>query len=96
MNEVEFRGWLEESGKNRRVIGDTISRMKKLQRELGINLDDEFKKDKCETIMNALTVNKGDNDIMKKYGDVNLPIGKFTLGTYRYSLKSFIAYKESR
>ena len=78
------------------MIGDTVSRMKTLQRELGVNLDDEFKKDKCETIMNALTVNKGDNDIMKKYGDVNLPIGKFTLGTYRYSLKSFIAYKESR
>ena len=96
MNEVEFRGWLEESGKNRRVIGDTISRMRTLQRELGINLDDEFKKDKCETIMNALTVNKGDNDTMKKYGGANLPIGKFTLGTYRYSLKSYIAYKESR
>ena len=96
MNEVEFRGWLEESGKNKRVISDSISRMRTLQRELGVNLDDEFKKDKCETIMNALTINKGDNDIMKRYGDVSLPIGKFTLGTYRYSLKSYIAYKESK
>ena len=96
MNEVEFRGWLEESGKNKRVISDSVSRMRTLQRELGVNLDDEFEKDKCETIMNALTINKGDNDIMKKYGDVSLPIGKFTLGTYRYSLKSYIAYKESK
>lgn len=96
MNEIEFRGWLEESGKNKRVISDSVSRMRTLQRELGINLDEEFKKDKCETIMNALTIDKGENDIMRAFGKVNLPIGKFTLGAYRYSLKNYIAYKSSK
>ena len=95
MNENEFRGWLESSGKNKRVIGDSVSRMRTLQRELGVNLENEYKKDKCETIMRALTIDKGDNYIMKKYGEVNLPIGKFTLGAYRYSLKNYINYKNS-
>ena len=95
MNEVEFRGWLESNGKNRRVVSDSVSRMRTLQRELGINLDEEYSKDECESIMNALSINKGENEYMKKYGDVNLPIGKFTLGAYRYSLKNYISYKKS-
>ena len=95
MNENEFREWLKSNGKNKRVIGDSVSRMRTLQRELGVNLENEYKKDKCETIMRALTIDKGENDIMKQYGAVSLPIGKFTLGAYRYSLKNYISYKNS-
>lgn len=95
MDENEFREWLKSNGKNKRVISDSISRMRTLQRELGVNLENEYKKDKCETIMRALAIDKGENDIMKQYGAVNLPIGKFTLGAYRYSLKNYISYKNS-
>lgn len=93
MDEIEFREWLEGSGKNKRVVSDAISRAKALQRELGVSLNDEYRKDKCKTIMEALSINKGENELMRKYGDVKLPIGKASLGAYRYALRAYVEYK---
>lgn len=34
MNEVEFRKWLAEKSTNKKVQGDCISRLKRIEREL--------------------------------------------------------------
>ena len=34
MNEVEFRNWLTNKGVNNKVAGDTISRLKRVEREI--------------------------------------------------------------
>ena len=95
MDEIGFRNWLKDSNKNKKVQGDIVSRLKTLQRELGYcDLDVEYEKDRCKNIFDALD-NKGENDIMKTYGSVKLPIGQFSLSVYRYALRTYIKYLES-
>lgn len=94
MNVELFKNWLEKNGKNQRVAANAISRLKTLQRELSIDLDSEYQKNQCKTILAALS-NKGQNEVMESYGDVNLPIGKYSLSAYRYALKHYIDFKKS-
>lgn len=92
MDEIGFRSWLSNSNKNPKVQSDTISRLKTIQRELGnIDIDEEYVKDKCERLLSAFS-NKGLNEIMAGYGKVKLPIGKYTLSTYRYALNMYIQF----
>ena len=35
MNEVEFRNWLLKNGTNKKVQGDCVARLKRVERELG-------------------------------------------------------------
>lgn len=93
MDELNFKLWLNENGKTKKVQSDMISRLKALQRELlGCDIDKEYEKNKCKKLILALK-NKGINDTMKSYGDVNLPIGKYSLATYRYALNNYIKFK---
>lgn len=90
MNEVEFRNWLINKGVKTKVAGDTISRLKRIEREIeNCDIDEQYRSDKCEFLM-SLFVNMGVNDNMKKYSNVNLPIGKYYMSTYRHSLKQYI------
>ena len=96
MDEIGFRTWLANAGKNRRVQADAVSRLKTLQRELGCcDLDHEYNSDKCTHILAALK-NKGENDLMRAYGEVKLPVGKYTLSVYRYALNMYIQFRESK
>ena len=96
MDEIGFRTWLASSGKNRKVQADAVSRLKTLQRELGCcDLDNAYSADGCVKILTALK-NKGENDLMRSYGAVNLPVGKYTLSTYRYALNLYIQFRESQ
>ena len=95
MNEIEFRNWMISSGKNKKVVGDTISRIKRIEHELGnIEVDDEYKKDQCSHLI-SLFENTGRNDEMKKYS-ANLPVGKYSLNTYRYALNLYITFMSSK
>lgn len=95
MDEIGFRNWLTASNKSKKVQGDIVSRLKTLQRELGCcDLDDEYKRDYCNKIFSALE-NKGENDIMKSFGEVKLPIGQFSLSVYRYALRTYLKYLDS-
>ena len=96
MDEIGFRAWLSSAGKDRKVQCDAVSRLKTLQRELGAcDLDNEYSKDRCANILAALK-SKGENDIMRSFGDVKLPIGKYTLSTYRYALNMYIQFREDQ
>lgn len=92
MNEVEFRHWLANKGVNKKVLGDTIYRLKRIERELeNCDIDEQYRRDKCEYLL-KLFLDMGNNDEMKKYPNVNLPIGKYYMCTYRYALKQYIEF----
>lgn len=94
MDELGFKRWLFNRKIDKKIQSDIVSRLKAIQRELGnCDLDIEYKKDKCEHIVNALS-HKGENEYMESYGVVKLPIGKYSLSTYRYALNMYLRFLE--
>lgn len=92
MNEVEFRNWLLNKGTKTKVAGDTISRLKRIEREIeNCDIDEQYRSDKCEHLL-KLFLDMGNNEEMKKYLNVNLPIGKYYMSTYRHALKQYIQF----
>jgi len=96
MNEVEFKNWSTEQGKNRKVIVDTISRLKRIERECDhCDIDEEYHNDRCERLLTAF-MNRGENDVMKSFKQTSLPIGKNYICTYRYALKQYVLFMDSQ
>ena len=94
MNEVEFRNWLANKGVNKKVLGDTISRLKRIERELeNCDSDEQYHTDKCEYLL-KIFLEMGNNDEMKKYPNIKLPIGKYYMSTYRLALKKYIEFSD--
>ena len=92
MNELDFRLWLNNNGYSKKVQSDTVSRLKKIEREFGfVDIDDEFTKDKCELLLSVFK-NKGENEAMKNLTSSSLPIGKYQLSTYKYALNLYLKY----
>lgn len=92
MNEVEFRNWMVKRGVKQKVIGDCISRLKRIEREINhCDIDEHYRSDRCEYLLN-LFLSMGNNEEMKKYPSANLPIGKYHISTYRYALKQYIQF----
>lgn len=93
MNEVEFRNWKMQNGCKKKLSSDTISRLKRIEKELRCDIDVEFKKDKCQHLI-SLFGNMGRNAKMEKYGNVNLPIGKYYLATYTSAVRKYVQFLE--
>lgn len=92
MNEVDFRNYLINKGVKKKVVGDIISRLKRIEHEIkSCDIDEQYRSDKCEYLL-KLFFNMGINDEMKMYPNVNLPIGKYYISTYRYALKQYIKF----
>ena len=67
MNEVEFRNWLEKKGTKKKVQSDTISRLKRVEKEINrCDIDEQYRNDRCEYLLSLFT-NMGNNEEMKKY-----------------------------
>ncbi|MBQ9743956.1 MAG: hypothetical protein IJW19_02420 [Clostridia bacterium] len=95
MNEIDFKAWLRSQNTIKKVQGDLISRIKRLERVFGnIDLDEEYQKDKCCFLL-SLFKNKGVNSEMNKFEIAELPIGQYQLSTYKYALKKYISFIES-
>lgn len=92
MNEVEFRKWLDDKGKKKKVISDTISRLKRIERELDhCDLDELYRNDRCEWVLAAFE-KMGNNEKMQQFPNTKLPIGKYYMSTYRYCLKLYVQF----
>ena len=92
MNEVEFRNWLIHKGTKTKVAGDTISRLKRIEREIkNCDIDEQYHSDKCEHLL-KLFLDMGNNKEMEKYPNANFPIGKYYMSTYRHALKHYIQF----
>lgn len=94
MNEVEFKNWLSKKGVTEKVQSDYISRLKRVERELNqCDIDEQYRTDRCEHIM-AVFLNMGINEKMKKYSNVNLPIGKYYMSTFRHAIKTYVQFSD--
>lgn len=94
MNEVDFKNWLAKKNIKRKVQGDIISRLKRVERELNrCDLDKEYQKDRCESIK-ALFSKQGLNPMMKKR-KTNLPVGRPYMSTYRHAIKRYVDFRDS-
>lgn len=94
MNEVEFRNWLEKKQVNKKVRGDLVSRLKRIEHELNhCDIDEHYKKDGCEHLLSVFK-NKGENDVIRGYPNANLPISKYYMSTYSYSIRQYIRFCE--
>lgn len=94
MLEIEFKAWLINNGDREKITSDHISRIKRLERELNhCDIDEEYKKDKCTYII-SLFKNKGINKCMEEYNS-KLPIGKYYLASYVYSIRKYLEFKKS-
>ena len=77
-----------------KLNGDTISRLKRIEREIeNCDIDEQYRSDKCEYLL-KLFLDMGNNDEMKKYLNANLPIGKYYMSTYRQALKQYIQFSD--
>lgn len=95
MQEIEFRNWLSQGNNKKKVQQDTISRLKKIEKEFEqCDLDEHYKQDRCEFLMGAF-LNMGYNSNMKKYPDAKFPTGKYYLSTYRNALKQYVSFCDS-
>lgn len=88
MNEIDFRLWLKNTGRNNKLISDTVSRIKRVEREFELtDIDIECEKDQCEHILSLFT-HTGRNNEMEKY-NTSLPIGKYSLNAYKYAINLY-------
>lgn len=94
MNEINFKEWLIEKNVNKKVISDTLSRLRKIEREIeNCDIDEQYRSDKCEHLL-KLFLNMGINEEMEKYPNANFPIGKYYMSTYRRALRQYIQFLE--
>lgn len=94
MNELEFKTWMKKKKIKDKVVGDIISRLKRIEREIeNCDIDEQYRSDKCEALL-KLFMNNGDNEEMKKYPNTTLPIGKYYMSTYRYAINQYIQFIE--
>jgi hypothetical protein len=92
MNEVEFRNWMINNGINRKVACDTISRLKRIERELNhCDIDEHYRSDKCEYLM-SLFLKSRKISAMKKYPNANLPFGEYRMSIFRYALNQYVKF----
>lgn len=92
MNEVNFKLWLNDRGYSKKLQSDIVSRLKKIEREFGfIDIDDEYSNDKCERLLSSFK-NKGENEEMKRFNSLSLPIGKYQLSTYKYAVSLYLKF----
>ena len=93
MKEIEFKEWLFARTTSRKITSDTISRLKKLERALNIDIDIEFENDCCFHLFSFFE-NCGRNDYSASITNCDLPIGKYYLSTYKLALKKYMEYIE--
>ena len=94
MDEINFRNWLIENKKTKKVVSDISSRLRRVEIEVNnCDIDEQYQKDKCKYLL-SLFKKMGKNDNLKKYNDINLPVGRYYMSTYSYAIKLYIKFIE--
>lgn len=92
MNEVEFRNWLIKNNVAHKVASDTVSRLKRIEREIkNCDINEQYRSDRCEYLL-SLFLNMGNNEEMRRLSMGGFPIGKYYMSTYRYALKYYVRF----
>ncbi len=101
MKRTEFVVWLNDTNVSPRVIRDHVSRINRLERVFSslfgesFSLENEYAKDQCKYLFSLLK-KRGSKLKQKRYDNINLPIGKPTMGSIRYSLRAYCRFLEKR
>ncbi|AKJ52609.1 hypothetical protein [Metamycoplasma hominis] len=94
MNQVEFYNHLISIGTNKKVASDHVSKLKRLENSIcNCDMDEEYEKDKCATLLSLLVKNSGEEEL-KKVLIAPLPIGTYAMNTFRYSIKKYIEFRD--
>lgn len=92
MNELDFIIWLMKNNTSKKMCSDYVSRLKKIEHYLSdCDLDEEYSKDHCYSLL-KLFDKSGQNEKMNCRHIDGLPIGKYYLATYKYSIKKYIEF----
>ncbi len=91
MNEIDFRNWLERNGKNRKVISDNVSRLKRIERELGrCDIDEEYRRDQCRSLLLSFSGKCG-SEAVKSYDVSGLPASTHHIS--RYAINLYVKFR---
>lgn len=92
MNEVEFKNWQSKKGVNKKIQSDTVSRLKRIEREINhCDIDEQYRSDRCEYLM-SLFSDMGRNAEMEKYPNTDFPIGKYTMNTFKHAIRQYVSF----
>lgn len=94
MRKDEFRNWLIDHGYAKKTAGDFCSRIARVCREMG-DLDAAYNEDRCEFILSCFE-HRGINPNMELFDQINLPIGAYSLATYKYAVKKYIEFLDEQ
>lgn len=88
MNEMDFRCGLHTMSLSRKVVSDLVSRVKRVERVLGIDIDEEYEKDKCKRVMNFFI---GGVNVEQEWGN---EVGEIKNRIYKYAVVKYINVKD--
>ena len=92
LREIEFREWLVKNQINNKVISDIISRVKRIEREFNVDLDNEYIQNHCDKLLSSFK-NHGKNEVMNEH-QTSLPIGKAQLAAIKHAVKKYFLFIE--
>lgn len=73
---------------------DLVSRLKRFERAIeNCDIDEQYRSDKYRYLF-SLFENKGINQAMGKFDNVDLPIGKYQLSIFKYALNKYSQFLE--
>ena len=90
MDESGLRNWLTQQGVNPKLISDIVSRLKKLCRDFSIDLDKEYQTDGGTRVLNLF--NKKGDGLGAISQNSTVPIGRYSLATYKLAVKKYLVY----
>lgn len=97
MQKSLFDSWLrEQSYSNKRVISDNKSRCKRIERDLAVDLDEEFSRDRLENVLDRLKYTAEDmrNGVPVPLGlTVSKPVQ--SLATLRTAVQNYRAFRQA-
>lgn len=94
MNENGFYIYLRNLGMSTKVSRDNISRIKRVEKSIkNCDIDEDYRLDKCESLMNLFN-KKIEIEEIKKVLIGRLPIGSYTMNTYKYAIRKYVAFMD--
>lgn len=95
MNELEFRKWLNDNGTSKKMQSDLVSRIKRIEKEINhCDIDSEYHNDQCKGLLSYFEKN-GCNERMDTIKNCTLPIGRYSMSSFRYSIKKYMHFKKT-
>ena len=94
MNEIEFTVWLKANETPSKLCSDHVSRIKRVERSIAdCDIDEEYARDRCHTLL-SLFAHTGKNKEMEARMLGDLPIGKYHLSAFTYSIRKYVAFRD--